>query len=450
MGKLFGTDGIRGFANSFPMTADIALRTGRALAHYFNEKGGGKVIIGKDTRLSGDVFEHALASGLASMGVDVLLAGVIPTPGVAYLCRTMENIVAGVVISASHNPYHDNGIKVFNGKGFKLGIEEESQLEHAILSETNPELSDKNSLTGRITELPDGLDRYADFLKNLLPGISFKGLKAVVDCSNGAASTIAPRLFTALDLDVNLLSNKPDGVNINAGCGSEHLESLIEKVVETRSDLGLALDGDADRLIAVDQNGTVISGDQLIAVIAKHEKDTSQLANHEVVTTVMSNMGLGSCLAEHGIKHRMAQVGDRNVMIEMLRTGAVVGGEDSGHMIFLNHHTTGDGLISALKILNVIRLTGKPLHQLSRIMTVYPQKLINIEVREKPEINSVFEIHSSIERVEERLKGKGRVLVRYSGTQNMCRVMVEAPTAEETEAFCEEISVAVRASIGAS
>jgi phosphoglucosamine mutase len=448
MGKLFGTDGIRGNANTYPMTAEIALRTGRAIAHHFNKKSDRKVVIGKDTRLSGDIFEHALAAGLCSMGTEVLLAGVIPTPGVAYLCKSMPDVAAGIVISASHNPYQDNGIKVFNGEGFKLDMDEESGLEKTILADDNLLLSENQSNPGRISILNDSNGKYRTFLKNLMPNADFSGVKAVIDCSNGASSSVAPTLFNDMGLDVTPLFTTPDGKNINNGCGSEHLQAMIEKVKETKSDLGLAFDGDADRMIAVDKFGNTVTGDQLIAIIAKNEKENGHLDNNTVVTTVMSNMGLGACLGQLGIRHIMAQVGDRNVMLDMKKTGAVVGGEDSGHMIFLNHHSTGDGLISALKLLQIIKTTNSPLHELAEIMTVYPQKLVNVTVKEKPEIHNVQEIQNVISDVESQLTGKGRVLVRYSGTQNMCRVMVEAPTTEQTELYARQIAGAVQKVIG--
>lgn len=448
MGKLFGTDGIRGKANAYPMTAEIALRTGRAVAHQFCRENHGKVIIGKDTRLSGDVFEMALAAGLCSMGVDVLLAGVIPTPGIAYLCRDMEDVAAGIVVSASHNPYEDNGIKIFDKNGFKLDPAVEEELETTILDESNVLLSENITSPGRVLILDNARDRYQAFLKQVIPGGDFSGLKAVLDCSNGASSFIASDLFKSLGLDVTVLSAGPDGKNINRNCGSEHLETLIETVKTSQADLGLAFDGDADRLIAVDASGRPVSGDQLIAITAWHEKNQGSLSNDTVVTTVMSNMGLGVCFRDLGISHVMAQVGDRNVMLDMKRTGASVGGEDSGHMIFLNHHSTGDGLISALKLLQVMKSTDRSLADLAGIMTIFPQKLVNVTVKEKPDISTVTDVQNAITDVEKQLDGKGRVLVRYSGTQNMCRVMVEAPTVELTDVFAEKIADAVRRSIG--
>jgi phosphoglucosamine mutase len=432
------------------MTAEIALKTGRALAIHFADKGNDrkKVIIGKDTRLSGDVFENALTAGLCSMGVDVFHAGVIPTAGAAYLARTIEEVAAAVVISASHNPYEDNGIKVFNGKGYKLDDASENRIEQIILDPDNMALAQNVSHTGRVFQMPESSALYHDFLKSLIKGTDLSGMNLVIDCSNGASSHIAPKLFTELGCDVTALFTIPNGTNINAGCGSEHIEHLIASVVEKKADLGLAFDGDADRLIAVDMFGRKVSGDQLIAICAKRALEEGTLAKNTVVTTVMSNMGLGACLKNLGITHVMSQVGDRNVMLDMIKTGAVVGGEDSGHMIFLDHHTTGDGIISALKLLKAVHDTSAPLHSLAEIMSIYPQKLINVDVNEKPELSSVPEIAEIIKRSEKELGESGRVLVRYSGTQSMCRVMVEAPTDELTEAHAVQIADVIGNVIG--
>ncbi|MBU1172117.1 MAG: phosphoglucosamine mutase [Proteobacteria bacterium] len=448
MGILFGTDGIRARANTHPMTAEIALKTGRALAMFFNKNNRGKIIIGKDTRLSGDMFEHALAAGACSMGVDVYLAGVIPTPGIAYLARTLPDVVAGVVISASHNPFQDNGIKIFKGDGFKLDNETEALIEKIILENDQEKHAITIQETGRIFQLPHAASDYAAFIKDLVPGVDFSGIKAVIDCSNGASSQVAPALFKTMGLDVTTLFTDPDGKNINLNCGSEHIETMVEKVIETNADIGLAFDGDADRLIAVDQKGRVVTGDQIIAICAVHEKEKGNLKNNTVVTTVMSNMGLGSCLKEKGINHIMSQVGDRHVMMDMVKAGAVVGGEDSGHMIFLNHHTTGDGIISALMLLAILKGTGRSLENLAKVMTVYPQMLENIDVTSKPDISTVPEIVQVITESEKELEGRGRVLVRYSGTQSLCRVMVEAPSVEETKTHVRRIADMVKKTLG--
>lgn len=450
MGILFGTDGIRGMANTYPMTAEIALKTGRAVAKFFNNDNSKKIIIGKDTRISGDVFESALIAGICSMGSDVYIVGVIPTPGISYLAASMDDVAAGIVISASHNPYHDNGIKIFKGDGYKLDDEMESQLEDIILNVEHEKLTEGVSEMGVVQYLDNASENYTTFLKTAVPEFekSFTGIKAVIDCSNGASSAIAKTFFEKAGIEVTALFTQPDGVNINDNCGSEHNDTMIEKVIETKSDIGLALDGDADRLIAVDETGKVITGDQIIAICAKYAKETGKLPNNTVVTTVMSNMGLSKTLKHLEIDHIMAGVGDRYVMIDMKKSGAAIGGEDSGHMIFLNHHTTGDGMLSALKLLEVIKNTGKPLSELALIMTIFPQKLLNVDVKSKPEIETIPEIVKIIKQAENKLDGKGRVLVRYSGTQPMLRVMVEAETNDDTDKYCTMIADVVKKSIG--
>ncbi len=448
MAELFGTDGIRGLANQYPMTAEIALKTGRAIAKIFNGDGN-KIIIGKDTRVSGAVFEHALIAGICSMGVDVCLAGVIPTPGVAFLAASMDDVAAGIVISASHNPYYDNGIKVFKGDGYKPDNAIEEQLEKIILDDQQEQFAEGIKATGQVTYLEDAGDRYQAFLKKAIDSYDdLSGIKAIIDCSNGASSLIAPDFFRAAGIDVNPLFIAPDGVNINDNCGSQHTEAMIQKVIETKSDIGLAFDGDADRLIAVDENGRTVTGDQIIAICAKYAKEEGFLDGNCVVTTVMSNMGLVKAFRTLDIKHLMANVGDRNVMIDMLSNGAVIGGEDSGHMIFLNAHTTGDGMLSALKLLEVMHKRSMPLSELAKVMTVFPQKLVNIDVKTKPELDSIPEISEIIKQVEDLLGDSGRVLVRYSGTQPMCRVMVEAETVEDTEKYCDMIADVIREIIG--
>lgn len=448
MGRLFGTDGIRGFANRHPMTAEIAVKTGRAVAAQFCGQGG-KIIIGKDTRISGDLFEHALIAGICSMGTDVYLTGIIPTPGIAWLAASMEDVDAGIVISASHNPFHDNGIKLFQGDGFKLDDETEAAVEEIILDADHAALTENIEKTGKVILLENASEKYISFLKETAEKTGgLNGIKAVIDCSNGAASSIAPELFRSLGAEIQVISNTPDGLNINKNCGSEHIDDMVRLVKESDADIGLAFDGDADRLIAVDEAGNPVTGDQIIAICADFAKENGRLNNETVVTTVMSNMGLVSAFEEKNIRHIMAGVGDRKVMIEMKKAGAVIGGEDSGHMIFLDSHTTGDGLLSALKLLEVIRETGKRLSELSKVMTIFPQKLVNVEVNSKPEIETVPEISEAIRKAEKELDGKGRVLVRYSGTQPMCRVMVEAETNEDTEKYCSQIAEVVKDVLG--
>lgn len=448
MGKLFGTDGIRGAANSWPMTPEMAVNTGRAVTSLFMKKGR-RIIIGKDTRISCSMLEHALAAGICSMGGEAVLAGVLPTPGIAWI-TTSEKAGAGIVISASHNPFYDNGIKIFRHDGYKLSDEEEAEIESLVLN-SDKLISACQSLqnTGIVNKMSDAGNRYAEFLKKTMPDeFSLKGMKIILDCSNGATFQTAPELFNALGADTEALFINPDGKNINENCGSQHPESLIQKLRETGADIGFAFDGDGDRLIAVDEKGNVISGDQILAVCAKHMKNKGTLKNNTAVSTVMSNIGLRIALKELEIKHIMADVGDRYVMQEMRASGAVLGGEDSGHMIFLNHHTTGDGILTALRLIEAMNSASKPLSELAGIMDVFPQILINIEVSRKPEIETIPQIAEAIKTVEESLGEKGRVLVRYSGTQPMCRVMVEGPTPEDTRKYCTQIADVVHETIG--
>ncbi len=450
MGKLFGTDGIRGVANQYPITAETALETGRVVASVFTgKKDNPKIVIGKDTRISGDMLEHAVAAGICSMGVDVLLAGVMPTPAVAFL-TTQVGADGGVVISASHNPFFDNGIKLFNKDGFKLSDDVESSIENMLMSGPTGHLCREIEKTGRVGSLENGNQSYMNFLKNAVPGnFSLKGLKIALDCSNGAVYRIAPDLFSGLGARVKTIFNSPDGFNINKNCGSQHTQSLQKFVRDNGADIGLAFDGDGDRLVAVDETGSEIKGDQILFIGAKYLKKQNQLKNNLLVTTVMSNIGLGIALNDLGIQHTTSAVGDRYVLELMQTRGAVLGGEDSGHIIYLDHQTTGDGLLAALKLLEAIQAESKPLSVLARMMTLFPQKLINIDVKEKPDIGTIPEISREIEHVEHILGDKGRVLVRYSGTQPQCRVMVEGPSPEETEKYCRRIADAVKAAIGA-
>jgi phosphoglucosamine mutase len=445
MGKLFGTDGIRGVANEYPMTPEMALKIGRAVADYVN---GEKIVIGKDTRISGDMIESAIVSGICSAGVNPYLSGVLPTPGVAFLTRSLH-AAAGIVISASHNPFFDNGIKLFQANGFKLSDDEEAEIEQLVLAEKTSSTRSPGPETGKIYTINDACNRYIDFLKNTMPkNYSLKGMRIVLDCSNGATYAVAPDLFSDLGAEVEAISIGPDGKNINENCGSQHPAALINKVVRTRADIGLAFDGDGDRLIAVDDKGATVSGDQILAICAKILKQNKKLANNCAVSTVMSNFGLGVALKQMGINHIIADVGDRNVVNQMLAHGAVIGGEDSGHMIFLEDHTTGDGLLTALRLIEAIQVEKKSLSQLKSIMTVYPQVLINVEVKNKPDIKSIPKIQEAIQSVENKLKGQGRVLVRYSGTQPECRIMVEGPSEKETRTYCRQIADVVAEKLG--
>ncbi|MGD1153602.1 MAG: phosphoglucosamine mutase [Syntrophales bacterium] len=445
MGKLFGTDGIRGIANEYPMTAEMALNIGRATAHLFKKKGHvAKVIIGKDTRISGYMFENALVSGICSMGVNAIMVGVMPTPGIAFLTSSMR-ADAGIVISASHNPIQDNGIKIFSSEGFKLPDEKELAIEDFIFANESEKQRPAPGDLGKVYRLDDARGRYTVFLKHTFPKeYTLEGTRIVLDCANGATYRIAPDTFFELGAQVTTLFDHPDGVNINVNCGSQYPEKLAHEVVKRKADVGFAFDGDGDRLIAVDEKGAVVTGDQILAICAKMMKKEGTLTNNLVVRTVMSNIGLGIALEEMGINSVMTNVGDRNVLEEMRARGAAIGGEDSGHVIFLEHHTTGDGIITALQVLTAMKREGKPLCELAKIMTVFPQVLINIDVKARPDLSTVPEIVKAIKDAEGALGNRGRVLVRYSGTQNMCRVMVEGPTKEETVKYGEIIAEVVR------
>jgi phosphoglucosamine mutase len=450
MGKLFGTDGVRGVANEYPITAETAMNIGRATAHLFKRKGHHpKIIVGKDTRLSGYMLENALVSGICSMGVDAILVGVIPTPGIAFLTASMR-ADAGIVISASHNPFQDNGIKIFGSEGFKLPDEKEAAIEEILFANNLHTLHPSPSELGKAYRMEDARGRYIVFLKHAFPKEhSLEGNRIILDCSHGATYRVAPETFNELGADVSTLFDAPNGRNINLNCGSQHPAALAEEVVRTKADVGFAFDGDGDRLIAVDEQGGILTGDQILAVCAGVLKKEGALTHNLVVRTVMSNIGLSVALQSLGIDSVMTKVGDRYVLEEMLARGAAIGGEDSGHLLFLEHHTTGDGIITALQVAAAMKKEGKPLSELAKVMKVFPQVLMNIDVRSRPEIETMPEIMAVIREVEGQLGDQGRVLVRYSGTQNLCRVMVEGPTREETEAHCRKILAVVQTSIGA-
>ncbi|MCM2283901.1 MAG: phosphoglucosamine mutase [Desulfobacula sp.] len=442
MGILFGTDGIRGKANHYPMTCEIALNTGKAVGTFVKDNGYTSVIIGKDTRISGDMLEAALSSGIASTGIDIFQAGIIPTPGIAFLCSDSPEAGAGVVISASHNPFYDNGIKIFKQDGTKLSDEEELTMESLILSR---EFVSQNDI-GRISLLSNGLENYAKFLVSKFPFKKpEKKLKIIIDCSNGAASKIGHMVFVKPLFEPCFIYDSPNGTNINDNCGSQNTIQLRQQVVALKADLGLAFDGDADRLIAVDDTGKEITGDSILAICANHAKQKNKLKNNVVVSTIMSNVGLTEFLSRNGIMHIRSDVGDRKVLEEMQKCGSILGGEDSGHMIFLDHHTTGDGLLSALKLAEVLIETGRPLSSLASAMTVYPQTLMNISVDEsRPDFSKNSRIANTIQSIEDKLGNKGRVLVRYSGTQPLLRVMVEGPDQKITDYFCNEICNSIK------
>jgi phosphoglucosamine mutase len=449
MGKLFGTDGIRGEANRYPMNAAIAFGVGQAIAHLFKKDNHrAHVIIGKDTRISGYMLESSLEAGITSMGGYPYLVGVLPTPGIAFIAQSMR-ADAGIVISASHNPFQDNGLKIFGGAGFKLTDEEENSIEDLILNNKLAELLPTAGGMGKAARMADVHGRYIVFLKNTFPrNLSMEGMKIVLDTANGATYKVAPEAFIELGAEVEVIHNTPNGVNINDNCGSQHTDDLKKKVVASGAAIGLAFDGDGDRLIAVDEKGSEITGDQILIICANILKKEGKLKNDLLVSTVMSNLGLRVACKKYGFKHHASRVGDRYVLEDMLRMGSVIGGEEAGHMIFLDHHTTGDGIVAAMQLLAAMVKEGKPLSELARMMDIFPQKLINVDVKSKPDIDKVPRLAEAIAQIEKELGEEGRVLVRYSGTQNMCRVMVEGPSDAVTGKYCQQLADIVKSEIG--
>ncbi|MBN1104299.1 MAG: phosphoglucosamine mutase [Deltaproteobacteria bacterium] len=449
MGRLFGTDGIRGEANRYPMDASIAFSVGQAVTSLFKKTDHRtRVVIGKDTRISGYMLESSIEAGVSSMGGISYLVRVLPTPGIAFIAQSMR-ADAGIVISASHNPYEDNGIKIFSGTGFKLSDQQEETIESLILGGKLPEMVPPAKDMGRAYRMEDAPGRYIVFLKNTFPrDLSMEGMKIVIDAANGATYRVAPAAFTELGAQVEVIHNTPSGLNINEDCGSQHTQDLERRVVETGAAVGLAFDGDGDRLIAVDEKGRTITGDQILIVCARALKEQGRLKNDLLVSTVMSNLGLTFACKKYGFRHHASKVGDRYVLEDMQRLGAVIGGEESGHMIFLDHHTTGDGILTALQLIAAMIRSGKPLSELAGMMEIFPQKLINVAVKSKPDIATVPHVVDAIRQVEAELGERGRVLVRYSGTQNACRVMVEGPTDALTEKYCRQIADTVRSALG--
>ena len=445
MRKLFGTDGVRGVANLEPMTSEIAMQLGRAAAHIFQRRAGRhQIVIGKDTRLSGYMLESALTSGICSMGVDVLLVGPLPTPAIAFLTRSLR-ADAGVVISASHNPYQDNGIKFFSNNGLKLPDELEARIESLIVSDEIKHLRPTADAIGKAFRIDDAEGRYIEFVKRSLPkDLDFQGLRVVVDCAHGAAYKVAPTILRELGASVEAVGVKPDGMNINAGCGAVHPEQLQETVLRHQAHIGIALDGDADRAIFVCEQGTVVDGDHIMAALAFDLHGRSQLAQQTVVGTVMSNFGLELALDKAGVKLIRTPVGDRYILERMIADGYNFGGEQSGHMIFLDHNTTGDGLIAGLQVLSLMKRTGKPLSELACAMTRIPQVLIGVKVGSKPDLSSIPAIDEAIRASESRLNSSGRVLVRYSGTEPLLRIMVEGSDDVLIRTLAEDLAGVVR------
>ncbi len=451
MRKLFGTDGVRGVANVYPMTTEIAMQLGRAIAYI--SKGSSqrrhRIVIGKDTRLSGYMLENALVAGICSMGVDVLQVGPLPTPGIAHITKSMR-ADAGVVISASHNPFQDNGIKFFSGDGFKLPDEIELKIEKLLESKKIDALRPTATEVGKAFRIDDAAGRYTVFLKNSFPNeFDLAGLKIVLDCGNGAAYKIAPAVFEELGAEVIPLGVKPNGTNINAGCGSLHPEVISEAVRANRADIGIALDGDADRVIVCDEFGNEVNGDQIMAICATDLLERKLLRKKTLVATVMSNMGLDIALRKAGGKIIRTAVGDRYVVEEMRRGGYTLGGEQSGHLIFLDQNTTGDGVMAALQLLAVMRRRSLPLSELAGIMIPLPQVLVNVRVRSREDVMTIEPIAAAIREVEQKLGDTGRVLIRYSGTEPLLRIMIEGQNTYEITTWANQLADLVKQTIGA-
>lgn len=447
---IFGTDGVRGRANHFPMTVETALALGRAAGKIFRCRNGKhRVVIGKDTRLSCYMFENALIAGLCSMGIDTLMVGPLPTPGVAFITRAYR-ADAGIVISASHNPYYDNGIKFFSSEGFKLPDAWECEMEALVVNNDFEDCLPTESDIGKNTKINDADGRYIEFAKATFPRrLSLKNLTIALDCANGAGYKVAPLIFRELDATVHVYGSAPNGLNINQGCGSLHPETIQKAVIDHRADVGIALDGDADRVIMVDENAQIVDGDTILAICARDMKKQGMLHNNTVVSTVMANLGFIKAMEALDIEVIRSQVGDRYVIQDMLKHEANLGGEQSGHMIFLDHNTTGDGLVSALQVLRIMIETDSKLSDLATVFKRYPQACINVKVKSKEPLEGLSAVQKAVKKVEEELSDSGRVLVRYSGTENLCRVMVEGPKYKQVHQMANLIAAAVESEIGA-
>jgi phosphoglucosamine mutase len=450
--KLFGTDGIRGTANRFPMTPDIVLKVGQAMGLLLRrqpEHAGRKrmVLIGKDTRLSGYMVEQALASGLNSMGVGVQLTGPLPTPGIGFLARNMR-VDAGIIISASHNPYHDNGIKIFGADGFKIPDAMEREIERIVAEEDiTPHLA-KSDEIGRSRRIDDAAGRYIVYAKNAFPlSQSLEGMRLVLDCANGAAYKVAPAIFSELGADVIVMGDEPNGYNVNEKCGALHPEQLCEAVSRYRADVGISLDGDADRVIMADEKGTIVNGDHILAICALHLSKTKALKQNTIVATQMSNVGLDLAMKKAGIYVVRTDVGDKNVVEAMRQQGYTLGGEQSGHIIHLDHSTTGDGCVAALNVLAVMKSEKKPLSQLKGIMADVPQVLINTRVSRRTDLSSIPGYQKMVQAAEAKLGGEGRLFVRFSGTEPVVRVLVEGPDKRQIGLLAEEIAKFLQAEL---
>lgn len=448
--RLFGTDGIRGVANEPPLTPDLAYRVGRELAATLSEQqpDGARVrlVIGRDTRRSGPLLESALVAGLLSAGADCYTVGVLPTPGIALLTRALE-AHGGIVLSASHNPFEDNGIKLFSAQGTKFPDAWEAQIE-ARLAAGDAAPRARGAGIGRLVPYDRAEKYYVDFLTRCFP-LDLAGLTVVIDCAHGATFRVGPSVFRRLGARVVAMSAQPDGTNINAGCGALHPEALQKRLRAVRADIGFAFDGDGDRLISVDHLGEIRDGDYALAIAGRHMAGQRRLKNDLIVTTVMANLGLDESLKAAGIRVIKTQVGDRYVAEEMLKSGANLGGEQSGHLLFPDHMPTGDGILSALALLSVVRETGEPLAALATCMRKFPQVLVNVRVREKPPIDSIPGLRARVGAFESEMNGIGRVLIRYSGTEALARVMIEGVDAARIQAMADELADVIRAQIGA-
>ncbi|AYV68914.1 phosphoglucosamine mutase [Niallia circulans] len=446
MGKYFGTDGVRGVANS-ELTPEIAFKLGRYGGFVLTkDHDRPKVLIGRDTRISGHMLEGALVAGLLSIGAEVMRLGVISTPGVSYLTKAL-GAQAGVMISASHNPVADNGIKFFGPDGFKLSDEQELEIE-ALIDQAEDTLPRPTGADlGQVDDYFEGGQKYLQFLKQTVDE-EFAGIHIALDCAHGATSSLAMHLFADLDADISTMGASPNGLNINDGVGSTHPEALSKFVLEKEADVGLAFDGDGDRLIAIDENGDIVDGDQIMYICAKYLKETARLKNNTVVSTVMSNLGFYKALEQHEITSIPTAVGDRYVVEEMRNNGYNLGGEQSGHIIFLDYNTTGDGLLTGLQLVNIMKVTKKKLSELAGEMKKFPQKLVNIRVTDKFHVTDNEKVKEVIAKVEQDMNGNGRILVRPSGTEPLVRVMAEAPTEELCEAYVNVISEVVKEEMG--
>lgn len=441
MGELFGTDGIRGKANVYPITPELVLKLGQAIGVYFKEHyAKPRILIGKDTRRSGYLLEQALSAGICSVGVDSFFLGPLPTPGIAYLTRGMR-VNAGIVISASHNPYDDNGIKIFGADGYKLPDSVEEELEKLVTGNGHFDHLPTGEAIGRTKRIEDATGQYAVFLKEQFPKhLTLEGLRIVLDCANGASYKVAPKVFEELGAECFVIGNKPDGTNINRGCGALHPEKLADQVKLYKADVGLAFDGDADRLVVIDDKGETVDGDEILAICGSFLKEKGTLTGNAVVSTIMSNMGLDIALKRNGVKLLRTNVGDRYVVEKMKEGGYNLGGEQSGHLIFRDSSTTGDGILAALHLLEIVIEKGKSIHELKKVMARLPQVLKSIKVPQKVPLEELPALAKAIKGVEKKLGSKGRILFRYSGTEKKARIMIEGEDNSQITDFVDEIA----------